>query len=125
MIMAGMCTNRNFSPYGRAFLPSEGEWVCDFSMVVALSLLYGTDGIINIKQNTTTDGDREIYNTLDILSKYESSPWYSAKHVLCTLHLVEQKLDNDVLDKKDRDGIVYQFKNCIHSFTNYCESEQK
>jgi hypothetical protein len=41
MIMAGMCTNRKSCPYGRAFLPSEGEWVFDFSMVVALPLLYG------------------------------------------------------------------------------------
>jgi hypothetical protein len=36
MIMAGMETNKKSSPYGRAFLPSEGEWVFDFSMVVAL-----------------------------------------------------------------------------------------
>jgi hypothetical protein len=35
MIMAGMCTNRKSCPYSRAFLPSEGEWVFDFSMVVA------------------------------------------------------------------------------------------
>jgi hypothetical protein len=31
MIMAGMETNRKSSPYGRAFLPSEGEWVFDSS----------------------------------------------------------------------------------------------
>jgi hypothetical protein len=40
MIMAGMCTNRRSCPYGRSFLPSEGEWVFNFSMVVALPLLY-------------------------------------------------------------------------------------
>jgi hypothetical protein len=72
MIMAGMCTNRKPSPYGRAFLPSEGEWMFDFSMVVALPLLYGNNVIINIQQ-VTTDGDRQIYNLSDILSKNESS----------------------------------------------------
>jgi hypothetical protein len=35
MIMAGMCKNRKSCPYGRAFIPSEVEWVFDFSMVVA------------------------------------------------------------------------------------------
>jgi hypothetical protein len=45
VIMAGMCTNRKYSPYGRAFLPSEGEPVFDFSMVVALPLLYGNNVI--------------------------------------------------------------------------------
>jgi hypothetical protein len=39
LIMAGMCKNRKYSPYGRAFLPSEAEWVFDFSMVVALPWL--------------------------------------------------------------------------------------
>jgi hypothetical protein len=48
MIMDGMCTNRKSSPYGRAFLPSEDEWVFDFSMVVALPLLYGNTIIRNI-----------------------------------------------------------------------------
>jgi hypothetical protein len=43
--------------------------------------------------------------------------------MLCTFHLVEQQLDNDVLNKEDREGIVYQVKNWIRSFTNYCESE--
>jgi hypothetical protein len=40
MIMAGMETNIKSSLFGRAFLPSEGEWVFDFYMVVALPLLY-------------------------------------------------------------------------------------
>jgi hypothetical protein len=40
VIMAGMCTTRKPSPYGKAFLPSKGEWVFDFSKVVALPLLY-------------------------------------------------------------------------------------
>jgi hypothetical protein len=73
MIMAGMETNRKSSPYGRAFLPSEGEWVFDFSMVVVSPLLYGINLIRNIHQ-VTTDGDRHIYNPLDILSRYGSSP---------------------------------------------------
>jgi hypothetical protein len=110
MIMAGMETNRKSSPYGRAFLTSEGEWVFDFSMVVVLPLLY----IINVTRNIqqfTTDGDKHIYNPLDILSRNESSPWYGVKHMLCTFHLVEQQLDNDVLNKEDRKGIVYQVKN--------------
>jgi hypothetical protein len=58
-IMAGMYTNRKSCPHGRAFLPSEGEWVFDFSMVVALTLLYGNNVIRNIQQ-VTTDGDRQI-----------------------------------------------------------------
>jgi hypothetical protein len=45
--------------------------------------------------------------------------------MLCTFHLVEQQFDNDVLNKEDRQGIVYQVKNWISSFTNYCESEEK
>jgi hypothetical protein len=57
MIMAGMCTNRKSCPYSRAFLPSEGKWVFDFSMVVVLPLLYGNNVIRNIQQ-VTTDGDR-------------------------------------------------------------------
>jgi hypothetical protein len=61
MIMAGMETNRESSPFGRVFLPSEGEWVFDFSMAVALPLLYGINVIRNIQQ-VTTDGDRHIYN---------------------------------------------------------------
>jgi hypothetical protein len=101
MIMDGMCTNRKSSPYDRAFLPSECEWVFDFSMVVALPLLYGNNVIRNIQQ-VTTDGDRQIYNPLDILSKNESSPWYGVKHMLCTFHLVEQQFDNYVLKKEDR-----------------------
>jgi hypothetical protein len=50
MIVAGMETNRKSSPYGGAFLPSEGEWVFDFSMVVVLPLLYGINVIRNIQQ---------------------------------------------------------------------------
>jgi hypothetical protein len=47
------------------------------------------------------------------------------KHILCEFHLVVQQFDNDVLNKEDREGIVYQVKNWILSFTNYCESEDK
>jgi hypothetical protein len=121
MIMADM-ENRKPSPCGRAFPPSEGEWVFDFSMVVALPLLYGINVIRNTQQ-VTTDGDRQIYNPLDILSRDRSSPWYGVKHMLCTVHLVEQQFDNDVRNKEGREGIVYQVKNWIRSFTNYCESE--
>jgi hypothetical protein len=124
MIMAGMEANRKSSPFGRAFLTSEGEWVFEFSMVVALTLLYEINVIRNIQQ-VTTDGDRQIYNTLDILSKDESSPWYGVKHTLCTFNLVEHQFDNDVLNKEDREGIVYQVKKWIHSFTNYCESNNE
>jgi hypothetical protein len=38
---------------------------------------------------------------------------------------VEQQFDNDVLNKEDREGIVYQVKNWIRSFTNYCEIENE
>jgi hypothetical protein len=100
MIMAGMETNRKSSPFGRAFLPSEVEWVFDFSMVVVLPLLYVINVVRNIQQ-VTTDSDRQIYNLLDIFSRDESSPWYGVKHMLCTFHLAEQKFENDVLNKED------------------------
>jgi hypothetical protein len=86
-------------------------------------VIYGINVIRNIQQ-VTTDGDRQIYNPLVILSRDESSR-YGVKHMVCTFHLVEQKFDNDVLYKEDREGIVYQAKNWIHSFTNYCESENE
>jgi hypothetical protein len=124
MIMAGMGTNRKSCPYSTAFLPSEGEWVFDFSMVVALPLLSGNNVIRNIQQ-VTTNGDRQIYYPLDLLSQNESSPWYGVKHMLCTFYLVEQQFENDVLNKEDREAIVYQVKNWIRSFTNHCESEDE
>jgi hypothetical protein len=124
MIMAGMETNRKSSPFGRAFLPSEGEWVFDFSMVVVLPLLYGINFTRNIQQ-VTTDGNRQIFNPLDIFSRDKFSPWYGVKHMLCKFHLVEQQFDNDVLNKEDREGIMYQVKNWIRSFTNYCESDNE
>jgi hypothetical protein len=68
MIMAGMCTNKKSCPYGRAFHPSEGEWVFDVSMVVVLPLLYGNNVIRNIQQ-VTTNGDCQIYNPLALLSQ--------------------------------------------------------
>jgi hypothetical protein len=109
MIMARMCTNIKSSPYGRAYLPSEGKWVFEFSIVVAIPYLYVINVIRNIQQ--VTDGDIQIYNQLDILSKYESTPWYGLNHMICTFHLVEQQFDNDVINKDDREGIVYQVKN--------------
>jgi hypothetical protein len=45
--------------------------------------------------------------------------------MVCTFHLVEQQFGNDVLNKEDREGSVYQVKNWTHSFTNYCESENE
>jgi hypothetical protein len=72
--------------------------------------LYGNNIIRNIQQ-VTTDGDRQIYNPIDILSKNESSPWYGVKYMLYTFHLVEQSFDNDILNKEDREGIVYQVNN--------------
>jgi hypothetical protein len=123
MIMAGMCTNRKSCPYGRAFLPSEGEWVFDFSMVVALPLIYGNNVIQNIKQ-VTTDGDRQIYNPLqlDLISQNKSSPWYGVKHMLCTFHLVKQQFDNDVFNKftKSRTGYVHsQITAKVKTSTSY------
>jgi hypothetical protein len=112
MIMSGMCMNRKSCPYGRAFIPSEGEWVFNFSMVVALLLIYGHNVIQNIQQ-VTTDCDHQIYNPLDLLSQNKSSPWYGVKHMLCTFHLVEQQFDNDVLNKEESEGSVYQVKNWI------------
>jgi hypothetical protein len=58
MIMAGMCKNRKIFPYGRAFLPSEGEWVLEFSMVVASPLLYGNNDIRNIQQVSSNGIDK-------------------------------------------------------------------
>jgi hypothetical protein len=101
IIMTVMEINRKESPYGRAFLPSEVEWVFDFSMVVVLPLLYVINVVRNIQQ-VTADGDRQIYNHLEILSRDESSTWYGVKHMLCTFHLVEERFDNDVLNKEDR-----------------------
>jgi hypothetical protein len=125
MIMTVMFTYRKSCPYGRAILPSEGKWVFDFSMVVELPLLYGNNVIRNIQQ-VTTNGDYQIYNPLDLLSQNESSPWYRVKHImLCTFNLFEQQFNNDVLNKKDREGIVDQVKNWIRSFTSYCESEDE
>jgi hypothetical protein len=45
--------------------------------------------------------------------------------MVCTFHVEEQKFDNDVLDKEDREGIVYLVKNGIRSLTNYCEIKNK
>jgi hypothetical protein len=38
---------------------------------------------------------------------------------------VVQQFDNDVVNKEDMEGIVYQVKNWIHSLSNYCESEDE
>jgi hypothetical protein len=84
-------------------------------MVAALPLLYGNNVIRDIQQ-VTTNGDRQRYNPLDLLSQNESSPWHGVNHMLCTFHLVEQQFENDVLNKEDREGIVYQVKTgYVHS----------
>jgi hypothetical protein len=90
-------------------MASEGEWMFDFSMVVALPLLYGNNVIRNI-QLVTTDRDHQINNPFDLLSQNESSPWYGVNHMLCTFH---------------REVIVYQVKNWVSFITNYCESQDE
>jgi hypothetical protein len=77
------------------------------------------ENIIRKLQQVTTDGDSQIYNPLDVLSKDPKSPWFDVVHMLCTCHLVVQKFDNAVLNKTDREGICYQIKNWIRSYTNY------
>jgi hypothetical protein len=69
-----------------------------------------------------TDGDKQIYEPIDILIRYPNSPW-NVKHVLCEFHLVMQKFDVSVLEKADRCAIVSQVKNWINSWVNYCENK--
>jgi hypothetical protein len=69
-----------------------------------------------------TDGDKQIYDTIDILTRDSNSPW-NMKHVLCQFHLVTQKFDVSVLKKADRGAIKSQVKNWITSWVNYCENE--
>jgi hypothetical protein len=86
--------------------------------------MYG-DNVIRKVQQATADGDSQIYNPLDALSKDPKSPWFGVVYMLCTFHLVEQKFDNTVLNKTDREGICYQIKNWIRSFTNYVRRDRE
>jgi hypothetical protein len=47
-----------------------------------------------------TNGDKQIYEPIDILTRDPNSPW-NVKHVLCQFHLVTQKFDVSVLKKAD------------------------
>jgi hypothetical protein len=62
---------------------------------------------------------------LDALSKDPNSPWSGVVHMSCTFHLVEQKFDNAVLKKRDKEGIFCQIKNWIRSLNNYFETENE
>jgi hypothetical protein len=69
-----------------------------------------------------TDGDKQIYKPIDILTRDSNSPW-NVKHVVCQFHLVTQKFDVSVLKKADRGAIISQVKNWITSWVNYCKNE--
>jgi hypothetical protein len=47
-----------------------------------------------------------------ILQTYfqETNPVHGMVWATCACHLMEQQLDNDVLNKEDIEGIVYQVK---------------
>jgi hypothetical protein len=68
-----------------------------------------------------TDGDKKIYEPIDILTRYSNPPW-NVKHVLCQFHLMMQKFDVSVLKKDDRGTIIFQVKNWLTSWVNYCEN---
>jgi hypothetical protein len=69
-----------------------------------------------------TDGDKQIYDPINILTRDLNSPW-NVKHVLCQFHLVTHKFDVSVLKKGDRGAIISQVKNWIASWVNYCRNE--
>jgi hypothetical protein len=69
-----------------------------------------------------TDGDKQIYEPIDILTRDPNSPW-NVKHVLCQFHLVTHKFDVSVLKKTDGCASISQVKNWIISWINYCENE--
>jgi hypothetical protein len=71
--------------------------------------MYG-DNVIRKVQQVSTDGDSQIYNHLDALSKDPKSPWSGVVHMLCIFQLVEQKFDNAVLNKTDIEGLCCQIK---------------
>jgi hypothetical protein len=68
------------------------------------------------------DGDKQIYEPIDILTRDPNSPW-NVKHVLSQFHLVTQKFDVSILKKADRGAIISQVKNWTTSWVNYCENE--
>jgi hypothetical protein len=69
-----------------------------------------------------TDGDKQIYDPIDILTRDSNSPW-NVKHVFCQFHLVTRKVDVSILKKGDKGAIISQVKNWITSWVNYCENE--
>jgi hypothetical protein len=70
-----------------------------------------------------TDGDKQIYEPIDMLTRDPNSP-RNVKHILlCWFHLVTHKFDVSVLKKADRGAIISQVKNWITSWVNYCETE--
>jgi hypothetical protein len=71
---------------------------------------------------TNTDGDKQIYEPIKILTRDSNSPW-NVKHVLCQFNLAMQKSDVSVLKKDDRGALISQVKNWISSWVNYCENE--
>jgi hypothetical protein len=68
------------------------------------------------------DGDKQIYEPADILTRDPNSRW-NVKHVLCQFHLVMEKFNVSILNKADRGAILFQVKNWITSWVNYCENE--
>jgi hypothetical protein len=69
-----------------------------------------------------TDGDKQIYKPIDVLTRDSNSPW-NMKHVLYQFHFVTHKFDVSFLKKADRGAIISQVKNWITSWVNYCENE--
>jgi hypothetical protein len=69
-----------------------------------------------------TNGDKQIYEPIDILTRDPNSPW-NVKHVLYQFHLVTQKFDVSGLKKADRGAIISQVKNWITSWVKNCENE--
>jgi hypothetical protein len=60
------------------------------------------------------DGDKQIYEPLDILTREPNSPW-NMKHVLCQFHLVTKKIIVSMLKKADQRAIISQVKNWKNS----------
>jgi hypothetical protein len=69
-----------------------------------------------------TDGDKQIYDPIDILTRDSNSQW-NVKHVLCQFYVVTHIFDVSVLKKADRGALISQVKTWITSWVNYCENE--
>jgi hypothetical protein len=93
-------------------------------------LAVDTTGDINIEDRMLmivafcqiTDGDKQIYDPIDILTRDPNSTW-NVKHILCQFNLVTHKFDIGILKKSDRGIIISQVKNWITSWFNYCENK--